>query len=97
MSVTKTQLIQNISDRLKCNKTLVSNFFDALAQEIKLGLSSVGEINIPNLVKITKKRVKARPARVGHNPATREPVNIPAKPAHDDVKVKALKGLKDMV
>ena len=39
----------------------------------------------------------ATPEKKGINPFTKEPMVVKAKPARRDVKVRALKGLKEMV
>jgi len=58
---------------------------------------SAGEFILPGLLKIQAVKKAATKARQGINPATQEPMTIPAKPAHKVVKVKLLKKLKDMV
>jgi nucleoid DNA-binding protein len=48
-------------------------------------------------MKIKKVSKPRRPARKGVNPFTGEEMMFKAKPAHNQVKVLALKGLKEMV
>ena len=74
-------------------------FNDAIADEIKKALKPKdGAFTIPGLVKIGKKKVKARPAEKNvRNPFTGEMYDRPPKPAYTKVKVRALKNLKDMV
>jgi hypothetical protein len=53
---------------------------------------------LPGIVKIEKKKVPARPAQKNWmNPFTKQLEDRPAKPASVKVKVRALRGLKDMV
>jgi nucleoid DNA-binding protein len=57
-----------------------------------------GEFTVPEIgVKIVRARKPATKARKGRNPATGEEITIPAKPAHDVVRLSALKVLKDTV
>jgi nucleoid DNA-binding protein len=97
-NITKAQLISSIADRTNLTKTQVTNVFQALEEEIQKALHEVdGEINILSLLKIRKVRQKAKPARQGRNPATGEAMTIKAKPAGDVVRVRILKGLKEMI
>ncbi|MHC4995831.1 MAG: HU family DNA-binding protein, partial [Planctomycetota bacterium] len=52
---------------------------------------------IPGLAKIVVQRKPATRARKGINPFTGEETVFKAKPARNVVKVRPLKGLKDMV
>ena len=52
---------------------------------------------MPGLLKISTVRKPAVKARKGINPFTKEEVMFKAKPAHNVVKVRPLKGLKEMV
>jgi hypothetical protein len=74
---------------------------EALVEEIKknLGNKGSGSFTIPGLVKIEKKKVPARAAKKNvPNPfKPGEMMDVPAKPAYNKVKVRALKNLKDMV
>ena len=56
-----------------------------------------GEFRMPGMFKVTKKRIPAKPKRKGINPFTKEEQWFAAKPARNVVKVRPLKGLKDMV
>jgi len=98
-SPTKTQIIASISESTGVSKKEVTAVFDALKDEIEKSMKSAsGVFTIPGLIKIEKKRVKARPAKKGvTNPFTGELYDQPAKPAHNKVAVRALKTLKEMV
>jgi len=99
--LSKTQVIANIAEATGLSKKDVAAVFDALTEEIKknLGSRGPGSFTIPGLMKIEKKRVPARPARKNvPNPFKPGEVrDIPAKPAYNKVKVRALRGLKEMV
>ena len=98
---TKTQIVAEIAEKTTLAKKDVGAVIDALSEIVKksLGKKGPGSFVLPGLVKIEKKRVKATPAKKNvPNPfKPGEFRDIPAKPAHDKVKVRALKGLKEMV
>jgi len=101
---TKTQILASIAETTKLTKKEVAAVFDALAGEIKrnLGTRGPGVFTIPGLMKITKKRMPAKPARKNvevRNIRTGEVTikDLPAKPAYNKVTVRPLKNLKDMV
>ena len=95
--LTKTQIIATIAEKTELSKKDVTAVFDALSEEIRksLGRSGAGVFTIPGLVKITKKKVPAKPAQKNvPNPfKPGELYDRPAKPASTKVKVTALKGL----
>jgi len=98
---TKTEILNAISESTGVAKKDVAAVFDALAAEVKknLGNRGPGAYTVPGLLKITKKKVPARPARKGvPNPfKPGELMDVAAKPASTKVKLTALKALKDMV
>lgn len=100
-SMTKTQIVAEIAEETKLSKKDVVAVIDQLGEEIKksLGKKGSGVFTLPGLLKIEKKRVKAQPEKKNvPNPLRPgEFINRPAKPAHDRVKVKALKALKEVV
>ncbi len=96
---TKTQIIATIAERTELSKKEVTAVFEALSDEIRksLGRNGAGVFTIPGLVKISKKKVPAKPAEKNVlNRFTGEYYDRPAKPASTKVTVRALKGLKDM-
>lgn len=98
--LTKTQLYSNIADATGLQKKEVAAVFDALAAEVKkaLGPRGAGAFVLPGLLKVVKKKVKARPARKMPRPGNPdEIITVPAKPAHNTIKIRALKNLKEMV
>ncbi len=97
--LTKTQLYANIAEATGLTKKDVSAVFDALSDEIQKAVSKRGprQFTIPGLCKIVVQHKPAVRARKGINPFTGEEMMFKAKPARDVIKVRPLKGLKDMV
>ena len=100
-SMTKSELLNAISEDTDLTRRQVSEVLESLSAQIKrsLGRRGPGMFTLPGLVKIEKKRVPARKAKKGvPNPfRPGELMDIAAKPASTKVKVRALKNLKDMV
>ena len=97
----KSEVLANISEATDVAKKDVSKVLEALGAEIKkaLGNRGPGVFAIPGVVKISKQKVPARPAKKGvPNPfKPGELMDQAARPAFSKVKVRALKSLKDMV
>jgi nucleoid DNA-binding protein len=96
---TKTEVFANISEATGLTKKEVASVFEALSTEIgrALGKRGSGAFTVPGLCKIMVKHKPATKARKGINPFTGEETMFKAKPARNDVKIRPLKGLKDMV
>jgi len=98
---TKSKIVEDIAKKTELTKKDVSAVLDVLAEVIKdsLGSKGPGSFVFPGLIKIEKKRVEKTPAKKNvPNPfKPGEFRDIPAKPAHNKVKVRALKGLKESV
>jgi nucleoid DNA-binding protein len=97
--LSKSQVVASLAETTGLSKKQVGCVCEAMTGEIKKALSprGPGVFVIPGLIKIEKKKVPAKAARMGINPATGQPVQIAAKPATVKVKVRALKGLKSMI
>jgi nucleoid DNA-binding protein len=54
------------------------------------------QFTINGLIKVVIVHKAATKSRPGRNPFTKEAITIKAKPAHDVVRVRALKRLKDI-
>ena len=96
---TKTEILQNIANATDLTRKQVAAVLEAMTKEIgkNLGPRGAGVFTIPGLLKIEKKKVPARPAQKNvMNPFTKQLQDRPAKPAYCKVKVRALRGLKDM-
>jgi nucleoid DNA-binding protein len=96
---TKSQMLAELSRVSLLSKRQVADVLDELSHLISRHVKKggAGMFNMPGLFKImavNKPAVKARP---GVNPFTGEQVMFKAKPARTVIKVRALKGLKDMV
>ncbi|MDR1491961.1 MAG: HU family DNA-binding protein [Planctomycetaceae bacterium] len=99
-SYTKTEIVADIAEQTQLSKKDIVAVIDAVGEVIKKSLSNKGpgSFILPGLVKIEKKRVEKAPAKKGvKNPFTGEIHDVPAKPAHNKVKIRALKGLKEFV
>lgn len=87
--MTKTQTVAYLAEKSGLNKAGVATVLDELAtlayQEAKNGFT------LPGLGKLV---VQDRAARIGRNPATGEPVQVPAKKV---VKFRIAKACKDAV
>jgi nucleoid DNA-binding protein len=99
--LTKTQIIAELAETTALSKKDVTTVVDALSELIKksLGKKGAGTFTLPGVLKVYKQHVKAKPAQK-NVPNPLKPGTFsdrPAKPAHDRVKIKALKSLKEVV
>jgi|GEM_PF-5094643 nucleoid DNA-binding protein len=97
---TRVEILQTISDRTGLKRVEVELVFTELADMVKSHMSKKGsgEIMIPKLgLKIRKVRRKPTKKRKMVSPLTGDEVVIPSKPARDDIKLVALKSLKESV
>jgi nucleoid DNA-binding protein len=97
---TKTEILNSIAEATGTSKKEVQVFFDALTAEIQkniAGKGTPGMFTIPGLCKIVVQDKPALPKREVRNPGTGEMQWAKPRPASKAVKVRALKGLKDMV
>ena len=96
---TKSATFQTLAEKTGLSKKQVSDFFDHLANLIKAELSKKGPgvFTVPGLLKIKRVEKGPTPAKEGKHPQTGAPITIKAKPKRTDVRVRALKALKDMV
>ena len=87
-----------LSEKTGLSKKEVSGVFETLGDLIGFDLKKgPGTFTVPGLMKVVVVRKPAVKARKGVNPFTGEEMMFKAKPARNVVKVRALKGLKDMV
>lgn len=95
---TKTQLLNELSEKTELNRKQVASVLDELGIVIERHIKkrAVGEFTLPGLLKIKTVKKPARRARKGINPFTGEETMFKAKPASTTVKITPLKGLKDM-
>ncbi|MFI4916594.1 MAG: HU family DNA-binding protein [Phycisphaerales bacterium JB060] len=96
---TKSEIQATIAEQVGISKKEVAQVFETMSTMIAADLKkgNVGTFNVPGMMKVTVQRKPATKARKGINPFTGEPTTFKAKPARNVVKVRPLKGLKDMV
>ena len=87
----KSELFSHFAERFEVKRTQSREFFDELATLCEKELKRSGEFVLPGMVKLV---VQKRKARMGRNPATGEPIKIPAKTR---VKATVVKAMKDAV
>lgn len=99
-SISKTEILKSLADSSQLSKKQVGGVLDALAALVgkNIGKKGPGVIALPGLVKIRVVHKPATAARKGvPNPfKPGELMDVPAKPARRQVKVQALKALKDV-
>lgn len=94
MSLTKTQLIDNISSSCGLDKKAVSSVLASLATVVEGQLLQGEAVTVPDLAKFSVKEKPATAERQGINPFTKAPITIAAKPASKKIIVKPVAGLK---
>ncbi len=97
---TKSEILNNLADATGLARKDVASVLEALTKEIEKNISrkgSPGMFTIPGLCKIVVRNKPALPKRQVRNPGTGEMVWAKPRPASKQVKIRPLKGLKDMV
>ncbi len=89
--MTQTEIVSHMADSTGMTKAQAKEFFNNLASLAMSETKKNGEFTIPGIGKCVKTR---RKARTGRNPATGEPLQIPAKTT---VKFRVGKAMKDSV
>ena len=87
----KSELFAHFADRFEMKRAQAREFFDELTVLAEKELKRSGEFVLPGMVKLV---VQKRKARMGRNPATGDPIKIPAKTV---VKARVVKQMKDAV
>ncbi|MDB5549638.1 MAG: DNA-binding protein [Tardiphaga sp.] len=95
--MTKTQLVDAISEETRISKNDVRTVIDQMATIGYKELNESGEFVVPGFAKISVVNKPATEARSGVNPFTKEPMEFAAKPASKTVKASPLKVAKDAV
>jgi len=96
----KSVILNNLAERTGASKKDISSFLDALSAEIEANIAakgSAGQFTIPGLCKIVVVEKKALPKREVRNPGTGEMQWAKPRPASRAIKIRPLKGLKEMV
>ena len=89
--MTKTQFMLTLSEMMGVSKKEAAAFWEKFVELSYSEVLNSGEFPLPGLGKLVK---KDRAARMGRNPATGEPLHIPAKVV---VKFRVAKAAKDAV
>lgn len=89
--LTQTEIVNSLADKTGMKKSEVKGFFDALAGLAAAEVKKNGEFTLPGFGKLVK---ATRKEREGRNPATGDPIKIPAKTT---VKFRLGKSMKDAV
>ena len=97
--LTKSQILAHVAEATELTKKQVTAVFEELGALIEGSVKSKGPgaFTLPGLLKINVIKKPAKKARKGINPFTGEETMFKAKPAHNVVKIRALKKLKEMV
>jgi nucleoid DNA-binding protein len=95
----KSDIVRTLAENNDLSRQQVQAVMETMAAMIAkdLGEGGPGQFTVPGLMKIVVQRKEATPERPGTNPFTGEATIFKAKPARNVVKIRALKGLKDMV
>lgn len=97
---TRVEILQYISEKTNLKRVEVEAVFTEMANLVKAHLTQKGsgEILLPKLgVKIRKVKRKKTKERKMVSPLTGQEVVIPSKPAREDIKLIALKPLKEVL
>ncbi len=96
----KSEILNNMAEASGLSKKEVAHVLDCLTAEIEKNIGKrggPGMFTIPGLCKIVVKNRPALGKREVRNPGTGEMVWAKPRPASKQVKIRPLKGLKDMV
>lgn len=89
--MTQTEIVDHMAAASDMTKAQAKDFFTNLSELAKREVRNNGEFTIPGFGKLVK---AFRKAREGRNPATGQPIHIPAKTT---VKFRVGKAMKDSV
>ena len=96
--MTQVHMTTEIAADTGLSRTDVAKVLESLGDQIYRHLKprSCGQVKVLGMFNVTKVQKPARKARQGINPFTGEQIMIAAKPASMVIKVRPLKGLKEM-
>lgn len=89
--LTKNQIVAHFAGKFEISKKNASSIIDEMAALGIAETKKAGSFTFPGIGKLV---LSKRKARVGRNPATGEPINIPAKTV---VKMRIAKACKDAI
>ena len=87
----KVGLFRHFAEKFEWKLATAREVFEELNALAERELKKTGEFTLPGITKLV---VQKRKARMGRNPATGEPIKIPAKTV---VKARVVKQMKDAV
>ena len=90
-ALSKSQIATHFAEKFGLTRKQAVEFLDELANLAYTETKKKGEFTLPGVGKLVKKQNKAR---TGRNPATGEPIKIPAKTV---IKFRVAKAAKDAV
>jgi nucleoid DNA-binding protein len=95
---TKGEVLGTAAEQTGLSRQQVASVLESLSKQIEtaLGKKGPGTFTVPGLMRINVISKPATKARKGINPFTKEEQMFKAKPARKVVKVRPLKGLKEM-
>jgi DNA-binding protein HU-beta len=91
MAMTQSQLVRTLAEASGTNNKTARAFIEALASTAVKETKKAGVFKLPGLGRL---KLVNRKARMGRNPATGEPIKIPAKKA---VRFTVAKVVKDAI
>lgn len=92
------KLVSLVAEAAECTKKDIRLILEETANVVVDKLKSGHKIVLPGLaVKFEMVERPATKARIGRNPSTGEEVKIPAKPAHEVLKVRPMKKIRDAI
>ncbi|MEW6375052.1 MAG: HU family DNA-binding protein [Thermodesulfobacteriota bacterium] len=89
--ITKSQIVSHFAKKFDLSKKTAGLIIDEVAGLAIAETKKAGSFTLPGIGKLV---ISKRKARVGRNPATGEPINIPAKTV---VKMRVAKACKDAI
>jgi DNA-binding protein HU-beta len=89
--MTKSQIVGHFAEKFDIPKKTASAFIDEVANLAVAETKKSGAFTVPGIGKLV---ISKRKARMGRNPATGEPIKIPAKTV---VKMRVAKACKDAI
>jgi DNA-binding protein HU-beta len=89
--LTKSQIVSHFANKFEISKKVASSVIDEMAGLAIAETKKAGAFTFPGVGKLV---LVKRKARVGRNPATGEPINIPAKTV---VKMRIAKACKEAI
>ncbi len=96
---TKQKLLQHLAKKTNLSKKNINLIFTELLDIIKeqMKKESSEKFILPGFFKLTIKNIEAKEEKLGINPFTKKEMTFKARPASRKLKIKLLKGLKDVI